>query len=387
VPANCGAGVYTTLNPRQQITPTPYAMHALSAPAGNTLNAADGAPAGIVFVDNDGRVGIRNPAPLRTLDIFDSVPVLRLSGPTPNAPGAVIELKHQSPQGIPGATNSPGSIRFLDNTDAVMGSIDMVGLLNLPPNPPIPPRLVISSSNMTMDSTGQFLVTADGNVDINGVGNVDIESTGSSVRLRTGNATNVFVSSAGNVGIGSSAPTAKLHVVGTTQLTGNTTVTGNVTVTAAAGDAALDIPDNAVSSTETSNESGLASDSAVGSVTLGETSVTLATRAINVPSAGFVVAYASANASLAGMVVVGDANVEMEINKTTAPAAVGVTYFTKVESLNIRPVSFHAVFAVSAGSNTFTLTGRSLNNDCTAFNKRLTLMFFPTTYGTTDVED
>jgi hypothetical protein len=179
--------------------------------------------------------------------------------------------------------------------------------------------------------------------------------------------------------------------VGTTQLTGNTTVTGtatvsgNVTVGAAAGDAALDLPDNAVSSSELLNEPGIASDLAIGSVTLSDTTATLATRIITVPTDGFVIAYAAAALSQ-GAIAVGDSNVEMEINKTTAPTASSETYYTRIESQKAGTLSFHAVFAVSAGANTFTLTGRDTNRDCSAFNKRLTLIFFPTTYGTTDVD-
>ena len=81
---------YVTLSPRQKITAAPYAIHALSAPNGHSLDAADGAPANAVFVDNNGRVGIHNLNPLRTVDVFDAVSVLRLSGVTPNALGGLI---------------------------------------------------------------------------------------------------------------------------------------------------------------------------------------------------------------------------------------------------------------------------------------------------------
>jgi hypothetical protein len=50
-------------------------------------------------------------------------------------------------------------------------------------------------------------------------------------------------------------------------------------------------------------------------------------------------------------------------------------------------ISFHGLFAVSAGANTFEVQGISFGNDCLISSRRLTLMFFPTTYGTTDVED
>lgn len=51
---------FTTLEPRQAITPTPLANHAKAA---FTLDAADGSPTAAVVVDNDGKVGIGTTAP------------------------------------------------------------------------------------------------------------------------------------------------------------------------------------------------------------------------------------------------------------------------------------------------------------------------------------
>ncbi len=208
------------------------------------------------------------------------------------------------------------------------------------------------------------------------VENVIYSPSGSDdLRLFVNGADRLAITSAGNVGIGTTSPSEKL------------VVNGSIRVTGATGDDAVQVPDNSISAAETLEEPGLASDLSFSSVTLTETSVTLATRTITVPTDGFVIAHATAVASLECCIVVGDANVEMQINKATTPTNASVRYFTRVESQKIGTLSFHAVFAVSAGANTFTLTGRSTFNDCTAFNRRLTLIFFPTTYGTTDVED
>ena len=54
IEVNCGEGA-ATLDPRQPLTPAPYALY---APPHNTLVAADGDPVDAVYVDNDGHVGI-----------------------------------------------------------------------------------------------------------------------------------------------------------------------------------------------------------------------------------------------------------------------------------------------------------------------------------------
>jgi len=69
-----GGGTFTPLNPRQPITPTPYAVTALNAlnvpgVTGHSLSAADGSPANAVFVDNAGNVGVGTTTPTSKLEI------------------------------------------------------------------------------------------------------------------------------------------------------------------------------------------------------------------------------------------------------------------------------------------------------------------------------
>ncbi|MEK6800247.1 MAG: hypothetical protein AABZ12_14910 [Planctomycetota bacterium] len=65
VPSGPG-GTFTPLVPRQALNPTPYAVRALSA---NSLDAADGSPAGVVFVDNNGNVGVGTTTPESKLHV------------------------------------------------------------------------------------------------------------------------------------------------------------------------------------------------------------------------------------------------------------------------------------------------------------------------------
>ncbi len=51
---------YTTLSPRQELTPIPYALHAANAPDGHSLDAADGDPVDVIFVNSGGIVGVGN---------------------------------------------------------------------------------------------------------------------------------------------------------------------------------------------------------------------------------------------------------------------------------------------------------------------------------------
>lgn len=76
-----GVGNWATLNPRQEITPTPYALMAANTIGidGHSLDAADGSPTNAVYVDNEGRVRLGGAGGSLTrtvhvrggLDVFD----------------------------------------------------------------------------------------------------------------------------------------------------------------------------------------------------------------------------------------------------------------------------------------------------------------------------
>ena len=51
---------FTTLSPRQELTPAPYALYALSGPGGGGFWAADGDD---IYNTNSGKVGIGTPTP------------------------------------------------------------------------------------------------------------------------------------------------------------------------------------------------------------------------------------------------------------------------------------------------------------------------------------
>ncbi|MFN8453923.1 MAG: hypothetical protein U0401_04495 [Anaerolineae bacterium] len=63
-----GSGGYTTLSPRQTLTPQPYALHSSSSLA---LHAPDGSPTNAVYVDNNGNVGVGTTSPSEKLEVKD----------------------------------------------------------------------------------------------------------------------------------------------------------------------------------------------------------------------------------------------------------------------------------------------------------------------------
>ncbi len=67
--ANCGTGVYTTLDPRQPMAAAPYALKVRGID-GHSLDAADGSPSDALYVDGAGLVGIGTTAPTQELDIL-----------------------------------------------------------------------------------------------------------------------------------------------------------------------------------------------------------------------------------------------------------------------------------------------------------------------------
>ena len=70
-------GAFTTLNPRQELTPTPYALYALNGPGSSGFWAANGND---IYNGNSGSVGIGTTGPVEKLDVR--------AGTSPDAPFA-----------------------------------------------------------------------------------------------------------------------------------------------------------------------------------------------------------------------------------------------------------------------------------------------------------
>ncbi len=153
-----GGGGYTTLSPRQPLTATPFALHALSAPGGEGFWSANGSD---IHNSNAGNVGIGTPTPQANLHIDGTGS--SAVGFHMQAPGdSVGEILMGSPfghVGIAGRANN-GNRRDIYFMDTGLGLFTR----NSPSSP------------------------------------------------FTGNG--LFIDESGNVGVGTSAPVEKLHVHG-----------------------------------------------------------------------------------------------------------------------------------------------------------------------------
>jgi hypothetical protein len=197
-----------------------------------------------------------------------------------------------------------------------------------------------------------------------------------SLTFRTGgNVIRMAIDSAGNVGIGTANPSAKLHVVG------------------ASSDVIL--PTGSINAAEIADEPGIAARNreAFG-VVLHSTALTdIASRTITVPANGFIVVLATIKATNLDF----NSTKDFEMCVTEVADLTGDEYCSRdglsnpILNLIDHTITIHTVFQASANtSHTFHMvvqaTGASDPN-VSCFEPRLTLMFFPTSYGTVEVEN
>ncbi len=165
----------TILSPRQPLTAAPYALHAISAPHGHSLDAADGDPVDAVFVDNSGRVGIGTASPATLLDIIGATPFVRVTNV--NNIGPSLQLANT----FGGITDNIGTVAFSMGAFGTNGSS----------------RAEIRYANNLNESVRFSFV------DVSGGSSSTVE------RMR--------ITKAGSVGIGTASPAAPLHVTGSGQ--------------------------------------------------------------------------------------------------------------------------------------------------------------------------
>jgi len=393
---------------------------------GHSLDAVDGAPVDAIFVDALGQVGIGTAAPTSALHVIGTGRVagtftaiqIGIGQTAPDRPLHVTEgtdLDATLAGGLLKLGVGTGSHLLMDRNEiqAASGASAASLLLNarggavgIGTTAPEDALHVFkgNAGSFLSNSNASVIIEDDSTTYLNfmtpstaehgilfGLGDATSASGGViynnsanplGMQFRTGgNATRMVIDDTGRVGIGTTAPTARLHVAGTA------TVTGALAVTAAAGNNSVQLPDNAVSAEENLEEPGLASDYRLAAVTLTQPpdSIVVASRTITAPTAGFVLAFATA--SVQPGIIVGDAQPSLSIHKTTAPTSATDGFGMNLGSLQAGVLSCHGVFAVAAGANSFDLRGISFVQDSRITSRRLTLVFLPTSYGTTDVED
>ncbi|MFO0856968.1 MAG: hypothetical protein U0640_06385 [Phycisphaerales bacterium] len=153
-----------------------------------------------------------------------------------------------------------------------------------------------------------------------------------------------------------------------------------VTPATATGDNSVRLPANSIGPAETSAEAGIASRIVATTSLLPENSTTtLCTRTINCPTSGYVIAIATTqlyNFSLF------EKSVILGIMTSDVAPDTSQDYLLKFGSTQV--VTIQRVETVTAGSYTFYFQARALDPDISTEQKKLTLMFFPTAYGTVD---
>jgi len=177
--------VYTTLSPRQRITPTPYALYAVAA---TLLNAADGTPANVVYVDEVGNVGISTMSPGAKLDVA-------------------------------GNQNIRGDLNFSELLSTIEFAND--GQINLNGD-----LMVTSGLSGSIRAGASMELEAGSTMDLQSAATMTITTPLLDIAAPVNVQSNLTVD--GNVGIGTVSPSAKLHVIGDAEITGGLQVTNTI---------------------------------------------------------------------------------------------------------------------------------------------------------------
>lgn len=223
-----GGGSFTTLSPRQPLTPAPYALKTLGVD-GHSLDAADGDPVDALVVDDIGKVGIGTSSPGYRLDVV-ATDSTAIAGECPGE-GTRGYLGHEF-AGVVGEADYPGGYggmfwgRGYFSGNVGIGAESPEQLLHVKesdagvaPNANAP--LVVERDYSTFinilapdDAESGVLFgnptngSAAGGVVYNSVATPD------GIQFRVaGNSTEMVIQSDGNVGVGTTMPVHALQVV------------------------------------------------------------------------------------------------------------------------------------------------------------------------------
>jgi len=145
------------------------------------------------------------------------------------------------------------------------------------------------------------------------------------------------------------------------------------------------LPSDAIDAVEVLDEPGVASATADATVTLGGGTNVLLSRTITCPTAGYCVVIGTCDTKASHSAGTGsqcDFGVSDNGGFPTNQN-VSVFYSSNVASgLFNTPVTVHGTFSVGAGAHTFELVALEFSGNFTARDMQLTVMFFPTAYGT-----
>jgi hypothetical protein len=150
--------------------------------------------------------------------------------------------------------------------------------------------------------------------------------------------------------------------------------------TGLSGDDVVSFPFNAVSASEILDEPGLTSVSATSPIDLTNAVSTLALHTITCPADGFVIATGTVYAQT----LTGGPTARIRVGISGSPGGFGpLSYYHSGDSLKYaQTISLHEVFTVTAGAHTYYLQASESSENWTIRDRRFTLLYVPTTYGT-----
>jgi hypothetical protein len=381
------------LLPRRRLVSAPYALHAIESDSasgagdGYSLDASDGSPVDAVYVNASGNVGIGTTTPTRDVHVHRSGAAYEhftsaATGATltdglvvgTESDGTTYVWNYENQELVLGSNNQ--TMVILDPSDAVRigNSYSWTGELEVHRLGVATPQIACSSNayggNTTFsDEAGNttVLVAADDN------------GTGGLIRV----ARDATYSASEGIELngnwaGTEAPA--LRVLGPDRsATLNMSVAGNSSVT---------LPTDAIGSAEMLNEPGIGHDIDLWGVILTGGTDIIASRTITVPAAGYVVIIGSCGlrvihttgtTSYAGVAIgssVDQSSSYYELQSVDHGASSGLYDFA---------VAAHGAFRVAtAGSYTYYFLADEASGSWSACPIFLTVMYFPTAYGTVD---
>lgn len=152
------------------------------------------------------------------------------------------------------------------------------------------------------------------------------------------------------------------------------------------GDASVAIPNNAVNGLEIEDEPGVASNTGAASILLDGSVQTLLSRTITAPAAGYVLVIGTVGVAMDhtnGTVSDGNFGVSDVAGLFPPNQAVLVRVSTAAPTgLYDQVATVHGLFSVAAGVSTFYLLGDEIVGDLSVSDRQLSLIYFPTAYGT-----
>jgi hypothetical protein len=397
-PGNCAVGVYTALSSRQELQGAPYAL-GVRLPlvetfdgAGNNVHITNNSTGRVLLATRSGDGGL---SAIRADGAGDSA--LWGQGSTATAEGVTaistggadaLDAQAQGTTGRAGdfaitnaanpgpalvaVTAGAGQAALLDGRVDIGASGSNTGELRIfasaSANAIARARGVPSGANLDLfDEDGNFMAGFE----------ADSAGTGGFAYVYRSTGSQGFTVD-GNTG----ANEPRVSISGS--------VRSAVFDMADSGNDSVLLPTGAISSQECFDEPGVASNALNGGVDITSTALTIIlSRTVNVPTAGYVLVLGTTQLEINHVNGTGDLyNIGVSDSSTALPANQDL-FTTVIAALPTgnyqKVVSPHGLFVVPAGANTFYLLGEktaATSDDAIAFDSQLTLVFFPTAYGT-----